>query len=203
MKKKLLAMLMVGVLSISGFTGCGGSDSASNETTEQPAASEADSQEDTAEEAAEETEEVAEEETEEVEEAAAEEVEDESAGAEDYEEIFSNLGNYYVGESDDETTAMLMATDDDLTVGCLALYEYDSKESGSWMGNITVDEENGMMAIADEENGTEIGFSVEESEDGGYLLDMGDLGTATVYDTDLSTFAELMNEIDEGGEPQF
>jgi hypothetical protein len=113
----------------------------------------------------------------------------------------SSLTDCYAGMADDGVTCMFLGFNDDADFGCVAVYDKDSGESGSWVGAVQMDEA-GTIGISDESNGTQLGFSVEAT-DGGYKLDMGDLGIAYVSSIDSDTFVECIEAIDAGSEPQF
>ena len=187
MRKKILAMMMVGMLSAFTLAGCGSDDASSTKTetasktsgepsTEETSSEEATSEEDT------------------------EEAEDSSSSEE--ESVWDNFDEFYAGVTDDENTYMLLAFGQDGELGCVMFIDVESKESGSWVGDVTIDEETGVLSISDESNGTALGFTVEEYKDG-YLLDMGDVGQAAVGAVEQSKFEEAANAIDEGSAPQF
>ena len=109
---------------------------------------------------------------------------------------------FYAGVTDDENTYMLLAFGNDGALGCVMFVDTSTSKSGSWVGDVTTDEENNLLSISDENNGTSLGFSVEASGNG-YKLDMGDLGTALVGSVDKDAFAAAAKEVEEGSVPQF
>ncbi|MCR5666650.1 MAG: hypothetical protein K6G01_07440 [Eubacterium sp.] len=177
MKKKLLLSLVVFAFSAFALVGCSG-DSSSEETTQEETADAETDAEETGEDVS---------------------SSDSETSSDD---VWSQFTYYYAGITDDESTYMYLALNDDNTYGCALFYDSSSAESGSWVGEVTTDEDNSIMTISDENNGTSLSFSVEQYDDG-YLLDMGDVGSALVGDVDGDSFAAAANAISEGTEPQF
>ena len=192
MRKKILAMMMVGMLSAFTLAGCGSDDASSTKTETASKTSEETSTEETSSEETSSEEATSEEDT--------EEAEDSSSSEEG--SVWDNFDEFYAGVTDDENTYMLLAFGQDGALGCVMFIDVESKESGSWVGDVTIDEETGVLSISDESNGTALGFTVEEYKDG-YLLDMGDVGQAAVGAVEQSKFEEAANAIDEGSAPQF
>lgn len=56
----------------------------------------------------------------------------------------------------------------------LVVYDSEEDEDVYMAGDITVDEETGTFTITDQETQATMTFSVEEQDDGSYLLDLGD-----------------------------
>ena len=112
-----------------------------------------------------------------------------------------NLSKFYAGITDDEGTYMYLAFGNDGTFGMAMFYNVESAESGSWVGECT-DNGDGTLTISDQNNGTSLTMGVEEAE-GGYQLDMGDVGAALVGEVEKDKFVEAANNISEGTEPQF
>lgn len=115
---------------------------------------------------------------------------------------WDSFDSFYAGVTDDENTYMLLAFGQNDELGCAMFIDTSTSESGSWVGAVTVDEDNHLMSITDESNGTSLGFSVEESGNG-YLLDMGDVGAAVVSEVSKDDFAAAAQEIENGSVPQF
>lgn len=115
----------------------------------------------------------------------------------DFTQIFTDC---YAGITDDESTYAYLAFGDEISA--LLFYNEETKESGSFVGSYEMDEENGAIIITDENLGVTMTFTVEEA-DGGYYLDMGDVGAAFVEAVSSEDFVEAMNAISAGTEPQF
>lgn len=114
----------------------------------------------------------------------------------DYSQMFTEC---YAGITDDENTYAYLAFGD---IGALMFFNAETQESGSFVGAYEVDEENGAITITDESLGVTMTFTVEEG-DGGYYLDMGDIGAAFVEEVDVDDFMAAMDAINAGAEPQF
>lgn len=115
----------------------------------------------------------------------------------DYSQAFNEC---YAGITDDENTYAYLGFGDEMAA--LMFYNADSNESGSFVGSYETDEDNGAITITDESLGVTMTFTVEEVADG-YLLDMGDIGSAIVGEVSTEDFVEAMQAIAEGTEPQF
>ncbi|MCR5626104.1 MAG: hypothetical protein K6F99_02185 [Lachnospiraceae bacterium] len=205
MKKKLLAVLLVGVLGAFTLTACGGSAEVKSETkvsTGEEAEEEAEEEEAEAEEEEADAEEEAVDEEAEAVEEAAEEEETETEEAADT-SVWDAFDTFYAGITDDDNTYMLLAFGQDGSIGCAMFVDVESAESGSWVGDVTsYEDQPEMLTISDEDNGTSLTFSVEEQGEG-YLLDMGDVGAAAVGPITKEEFASAAQAVEEGATPQF
>lgn len=105
-----------------------------------------------------------------------------------------------MGITDDQNTYMLLAFGNSGQFGMLEFFDVEKKESGSWVGAVETDGD--MLTISDEQNGTTFTVGCAEA-DGGYQLDMGDLGTALIEEVDRDAFVQAAENVDAGTQPQF
>lgn len=124
--------------------------------------------------------------------------------ADDYtaqaQELAAQLTEAYAGVTDNEDTYAYLGFADNFAA--LLFYDTTTNESGSFVGECTIDEENAAFTITDETLGVTMTFIVTEDGDG-YVLDMGDVGTAYVEPVDINDFAQAYVNISLGTEPQF
>ncbi len=198
MKQKILALLMVGVFSFTALTGCGGGDSSSDSSstsTETTANTSTDTASDTS------ADDTAADDTS-TDDAAADDTAADDAAADDAEEgsVWDNFDTFYGGITDDENTYILCAFGQEGTLGAIVFFNSETLENGSWVGETTTDGD--MMTVSDESNGTTLQLGIEEA-DGGYLLDMGDIGSAAVGSMEKSAWVEAVEAVDAGTAPQF
>ena len=113
----------------------------------------------------------------------------------DYTQIFTEC---YAGITDDENTYAYLAFGD--PIAALMFYDVSTGESGSFVGSYEVNGD--AIIITDENLGVTMTFTVEEG-DGGYYLDMGDVGAAFVGEVSPEEFVEAMQDIANNTEPQF
>lgn len=86
---------------------------------------------------------------------------------------------------------------------CLLVFvNPDTAESGSFVGPATVSED-GSITITDESTGYSITFTVTDSADGLWLLNMEDLGEVVIAECTVSECIDALKAIDEGTTPQF
>jgi len=187
MKKRLLSMLLCGVLAVSAlaFTACGSDAEVAENVTK------------SANQVADDVEEYVEEETGESVDELVDDVEDTVANASDYANLFTEC---YAGITDDENTYAYLGFADEMAA--LMFYNNETNESGSFVGAYTIDDETGAITITDDSLGVTMTFTCEE-QDGGYSIDMGDIGTALIGEITPEQFVECMSAISEGSTPQF
>lgn len=113
---------------------------------------------------------------------------------------WDSFNEFYAGVTDSKDVYMLLAFGGEGKTGAVIFLDTSSAESGSWVGNTTT--EGNTITVSDQENGTSLTFSVEE-QNGGYLLDMGDVGQAFVGEVQKAAFVSAVEEIDAGTTPQF
>lgn len=193
MRKKLLAMMMVGLISAFTLTGCGGDESTDSGTTSQKTEQQS---EDTSE-AGEISEETSEETSEEADTSDTSEV-DSSAYAE-------YLNSCYMGISDeDDSTGIYMCFSKDGERGMLVVYSRDDNEYLCVAGTVAEEEQSdGSSAVTIEDAENELSFTFTEQymeDDDYYQLDLGeDLGTAKVAACEPSEVLEVLEAIDKKG----
>ena len=192
MRKKFLTVLLTSALVASALTGCGDkkTTTSSQKTSQESSVDDSNSADQEESSDAEDSGDV-----------------EESSDAEDSSSTGSdtswadNLSKFYAGITDDEGTYMYLAFGNEGTFGMAMFYNVESAESGSWVGECT-NNGDGTLTISDQNNGTSLTMGVEEAE-GGYQLDMGDVGAALVGEVEKDKFVEAANNISEGTEPQF
>lgn len=113
---------------------------------------------------------------------------------------WDSFNEFYAGVTDSKDVYMLLAFGGEGKTGAVIFLDTSSAQSGSWVGNTTT--EGNTITVSDQENGTSLTFSVEE-QNGGYLLDMGDVGQAFVGEVEKAAFVSAVEEIDAGTTPQF
>lgn len=135
------------------------------------------------------------------------EMPDVSIGTEEYtdEELLAYIQETYTecyaGITDDEVTYAYVAFSED-NQGIFMFLDSSNNTSGSFVGTTVVDENTGIITITDETVGVDFSFGVTEV-DGGYILDMGDLGTAQVEPVSAEEFTEAFYAIAVGTEEMF
>lgn len=202
MKKKLLAMLMVGMLSTLLLAGCGGSsekktDNASTTKTE-TTSKEKESKEDSSED---------EEETSAQTENAQEETSDtENEVTETDTSIYEQyLNSCYIGVSDqDETSGIYLCFNNDADGGMIVLYDGKENKYLCVAGSVQEEEQSdgsSGITITDAQNGSTFSFTAMYDEDNDvYSLDLGEqFGTATVGASEPSDVLEVLQQIDANG----
>ena len=95
----------------------------------------------------------------------------------DYNQIASWVTGGFVGVNT-TNEAVILGTDSENNYGIMIFADDSTMTAASFVGPITYNNE--YMTITDETNGLALTFSVAEVGDGTLLLDMGNLGTATV-----------------------
>ena len=163
--KKALALILVLTMALA-LAACGGAPAASTANSTAAASKPAASVASTADESV------------------AEEPADESANLADY------LTEAYQGAMDSSDEIICLAFNEDASLSILTVS--GETESVSFVGE-GVDNGDGSMTIADEENGMTITFSIALVADSTITIDMGDLGTATLIACDPS---EVVNTLE-------
>lgn len=109
----------------------------------------------------------------------------------DYETIAGWVYGGYLGETDDGAPALL-AVNEDTTVAIAVFGDNDTMEAVSFVGEIT-DNGDDTVTIADPESELTFTFGFYETEEGTYIMDMGEeIGTATMVPTEYEALMEAL-----------
>lgn len=171
MKKKVLAIMMACLLSVS-LAACGGSDSSESDTSSTKTEDTKDTEE------AEDT--------------------DEEASENPWYEYSDTLTVCYQGISEADEVAVFVS-DEDINFAVLGVADPETNKSISFVGEVTEDE-NGLT-ITDETSETSLTFTVEDNGDDTFTLDMGDLGKLTIVACTQDEAFELLDTFDQYTEP--
>ena len=106
----------------------------------------------------------------------------------------------YMGALQDGTTAYFAFGEDeeDGAVAVLVFMDPNQEKSASFVGQI-VDNDDGTCTIEDYWNGLAITIGVQKA-DGGYLIDLGELGSGAVVPADIGEIINAFQIIQEGTE---
>lgn len=97
-----------------------------------------------------------------------------------------------VTNSDDEY-AYLGVVDGEQAI--LVFYESDTNENICMAGDVTIDEDTGYCTLTDDETGVSLTFTVEEQDDGSYLLDLGDDGQIYLEQISSDDFVDCLKNL--------
>ncbi len=199
MRKKMLVVLMVGLVSAFTLTACGGDSKKSDksEKAEEKKEDKKSADEDADEEDVDDADE---------EDADDSEGSDDEALAENLEKAEAvveqgGLNVFYAGVTEDENTKMLCSFSAENSFGIVEFFNTETDESGSWVGELT-DNGDDSYTVSDTNNGTSLTFSVVVT-DGAYVLTMGELGNAVVTEIEQDEFVACIAAVETGAEPQF
>lgn len=77
----------------------------------------------------------------------------------------------------------------------LVIYDSEADENVYMAGDVSLDEETGYFTITDEESQATMTFSVEEQDDGNYVLDLGDDGQMYLEKISSKEFVKCMDAL--------
>lgn len=127
----------------------------------------------------------------------------ENADEADYNEVYQlmgdNLTECYMGTTEANETFIYSGNDDGSFCAVLVIDEEDNY--ASFVGEGTVDEENGTITIVDEASELALTFGVTANDDGTIVLDLGDLGTATLEEAVIANAVQGLKYCVENGTP--
>lgn len=127
-----------------------------------------------------------------------EDVDAEDAGEEDADDssdASQDLGMCYAGITNSDSEYAYLGFNGDDSEAILIILNGETGESVHLVGPVETDPENNMMQITDEESGVALGFSVEQQDDGNYLLDAGDAGAMVVGEISSEDFQAAVQAI--------